>query len=240
MPLWNWRALSTKLRHGITARVEGRAYSFDALKFGVSMPCSPATNNEDVGLSFWLSTLGVSLPEDMDFSLAPKMAELSFEGRIMGPMPTPPTDPVAVRVWNDASGVIEIDDFTMLWGPLGLTAKGTLALSNELQPEAAFSAKVSGLEETIGQLKDEGKLSERDVSLLLASVGVLGRPTGIAGSSGPILPLSVQSGGLYVGPVKLMTIPRLDWPQEAKEQAPEQPSDLQMEPSPEPKQSPSP
>ncbi|NCC02856.1 MAG: DUF2125 domain-containing protein [Proteobacteria bacterium] len=217
MPVWNWRSLSTKLRHGITGRTETISYSFDGLKFGVAMPDFPATSSEEVGLSFWLSALGITLPQEMDVLLVPRIDEISFDGHLMGQLPAAFTD-VAIRAWNDASGVIEIDDLTLRWGPLDLDAKGTVALSNELQPEAAFSAKVSGLEQAIGQLRDNGKLSERDVSLLLASVGVLGRQTGIAGSSGPILPLSVQNNGLYVGPVKLMDIPRLNWPQEPNAQ----------------------
>ena len=52
----------------------------------------------------------------------------------------------AAAAWRDAGGTIELDRLRLLWGGLGATATGTMALDHELQPIGGLSGAVQGYE----------------------------------------------------------------------------------------------
>lgn len=211
LPLWNWHAVSAKLRDGITGQWGANAFAFEALKLGFEKPEETAIGHQETGISVWVSALGVTPRRDRPFALGEKIDELSFDLRVMGPPPDF-TRTQAVRDWNEGSGVFEVDRLTLRWGPLFVAAKGTLALSPDLQPEGAFSGRVEGLTETIDLFRMNDLLPESREKLLRASLNVLSRPSGVTGGSAPILPISVQEGGLFLGPVRMLDIPPLVWP----------------------------
>ncbi|MGE4352218.1 MAG: DUF2125 domain-containing protein [Bdellovibrionales bacterium] len=211
MNLWDQSALSTKLKEKINGQIAGVPFTAEAFKIAFAKPENRPIDEMDPGFFLKTQTLGLSFQTEKDLALGNRMEKLSFDLRVMGPAPDF-TDPVAVRTWNDASGVLEFDSLELNWGPLTLSAKGTVGLSNDLQPEGAFSGKVEGLDETVAQLVLAGTIQSKQESLLRSSISILAHPSGVMGSSEPILPISVQGGGLYLGPVRIMSVPKLEWP----------------------------
>lgn len=218
LDLWDWQTVSTKLRRTIDGRLAGLPFNADSMKVGFSVPEHPPLDHMETGFSLWVNALGLTFPNADKFALGPRIDHLAFDVRVMG---TPPdfTDTASVRAWNDNSGVFEFDHLDLIWGPLALSAKGTVGLTADLQPEGAFSGKVDGLDATLDRLAEGDLIEPRQQAMLRSSISVLARPSGVMGGSAPIVPISLQSGALYLGPVKLIALPRLAW---AAEMAPPQ------------------
>ena len=212
LSLWDWKTLSSKLRGNIRGTLAGTSFTSEVLKFGFAKPDIAPANAMEIGFLLWVQAMGLTLSPQQELPLGNRLDNLSFDLRVTG---TPPdfTNTKQVAAWNEASGVFEFDQLDLRWGPLGLSAKGTIGLNPELQPEGAFSGKVDGLDDAIDLLVTKGAIEQRQESILRSSISVLSRPSGMMGGSAPIIPISIQGGGLYLGPVKIMALPKMSWPE---------------------------
>ncbi len=208
--LWNWKVVSGKLHKGIDVKLMGKTIKAGIIKFGFEKPKRIPTDYTETGLSFWLQPLGVTFEETPPFALGNSWEEGFFRVRIMGPVPNF-MNQRAIAAWNEASGVLEFDRFFVNWGPLKVTANGTLGLDSKLQPEGAFSGRITGLDEAIGAIAAQKNMKDRKLSLLRSALNVLARPSSLTGKSASIVPISVQSGQVFLGPVKLLEFPTIDW-----------------------------
>jgi len=212
LSLWDWSKITTKLRNNIQGKISGLPFSAEVLKFGFAYPERAPINDMETGISVWAQTLGLTLKPQEPLALGNRLSQLSFDLRVMG---TPPdfTKRESVQAWSNASGVIEFDQLDLAWASLGVSAKGTMAFTTDLQPEGAFSGKVDGLNDTIETLVTKGLIEQRQQAILRSSISVLSRPSSALGASAPIVPISIQGGGLYLGPVRILTIPTVSWPE---------------------------
>jgi hypothetical protein len=117
----------------------------------------------------------------------------------------------SVVAWNAASGVIEIDRFRLNWGPLNLAMTGTLALNNDLQPEGAFSGRIGNRENVVKAMASAKWITKNDAALLNNALNQLPKSSGANDKDGETMPLAVQSGGLFLGPVRVVTLPKISW-----------------------------
>ena len=198
-----------KLKSAIQGKLKGMPFDATFLKLGLNPPSKPAQSDRDTGLSLWLSAANLTFTPTKPLPLSDMIAKLDMDLRVMG---TPPdfTQEAEVRAWNEASGIIEIDRLNAQWGPLSLALKGTVGLTPDLQPEGAFSGRVDGLNEALDELAADGQISKKQRALLATSMDSLARPA-FGHTSGPIVPITVQSGGLFLGPVRLFDLPPLTW-----------------------------
>src|SRR5262249_44415292 len=116
----------------------------------------------------------------------------------------------AVTKWRDDGGTIEIEELELDWRPLRLTGSGTLALDAELQPQAALTATIAGYGEIVDSLLVAGAIKPNDGALAKIALGLLAKP-GPSGERQITAPIAVQEGRLFVGPVRLMTLPKISW-----------------------------
>jgi len=209
--LWDWGTVSTKLKNGIKGRILGADFLIEAMKFIASRPEYTPFDYSDTGLNLWVQALDLTPQTDKSLPLGKTVREVSFDMRVMGVVPDF-TKIDEVKKWNDASGVFEFDDLNLAWGPLSVSAKGTVALDAALQAEGAFSGRVEGLNDAIELLATHDVLNSKQIAMLKSSLAVLSRPSGLTGDSYPIVPITIQEGGLFVGPVRLMNIPKIEWP----------------------------
>lgn len=120
----------------------------------------------------------------------------------------------ALEKWRKAGGTIEIARFNARWNQAQMSASGTLALDDALQPVAALDTTMTGVPTAIDALVDSGAVKPRVgaaakiVLRILAGNGATGRP-----ADGPVkVPVTVQGRHLSVGPARLMRLPTIDWP----------------------------
>jgi len=175
------------------------------LALGAHEPPPDHGEVEPVTLAFGLAATNLTLPASMRPALGETVAAVAFDGRLSGPLAPGPL-PEALAAWRDAGGAIDLDRFQLAWGRLVLGGNATLALDEKLQPLVAASCQMEGIGPTFDALMAAGVIDQEH--------GPLGKQVllGMAGADGKLsLPLTLQDGFVYVGPIKLMPVPPIAW-----------------------------
>jgi hypothetical protein len=155
----------------------------------------------------------VALPQDMFPAAFRKPIDTArLRGEIMGPF-RPDFNRAAATAWRDLGGTMEITTFELRWGALTVNAVGTMALDEDLQPLAALTATVTGFNETIDALRAAGAIQQKEAEAAKALLNLLAKPPRLLGGPPEIaVPVTIQNQRLSLGPVALLTLPRLNWP----------------------------
>ena len=135
--------------------------------------------------------------------------EASLTAKLIGP---PPRDARAgsLAVWRDGGGTVEIGDISIVWQKANGKGSGTVALDRDLQPLAALSIRLEGHADMLRMLVALGWVEKRDAGAIRLGLDLLarastGQPDKIA------VPLTVQNRRLFLGPISVMRLPRIDW-----------------------------
>jgi|GEM_PF-2163755 len=130
---------------------------------------------------------------------------------IKGPAPDS-LNKKALEEWNNNGG---ISDFLLLlrWNKSLAEMKGSLALTKNLQPEGAFAGKVYGLKDAIQDFVDVKWIEKPEAALINAFINEMTKSEPSKAQAAIETPLTIQSGGLFIGPVRVLTMPTIDWPQ---------------------------
>ncbi len=118
----------------------------------------------------------------------------------------------AMARWRDSGGTLEVKRFALNHGPLTLDGDGTLALDDRMRPIGAFTLRVKGFEEALDRLAGAGVIKPYPAALVKTVMKSLARKQGVPGGEELKVPLSLQDGRLYVGPVALAKLPPIHWP----------------------------
>ena len=116
----------------------------------------------------------------------------------------------ALAAWRDDGGTIELRALTLAWGPLAVAASGTLALDADMQPIGALSATIAGYDGIIDALIVRHAIRPNDGALAKLALGLIAkkRPDGTPELGAPI---TLQDGALFLGPARLVRLPRFTW-----------------------------
>ena len=149
---------------------------------------------------------GLVLPDGTRAALGPRIEAAGITVVLLGAIPAGPLA-AALAGWRDNGGTLEVKRFRLAWATLSLNAEGTLALDRELQPMGVLTARIIGFRETVDRLTANGIIRPRQAMTAKIVLGLLAR-----GSPPEIkAPISAQDGGLYIGPVRLMGLPKVRW-----------------------------
>ncbi len=130
--------------------------------------------------------------------------DLDLDGAIKGPV-------TGLSRWRDGGGTVDLRRMVLAWGPLKVDGKGTIALDGEMRPLGAGTAKLQGLPPTLDRLVARGQVKAQDASVAKIVLGLLAQPTADGGSE-VTAPVTAQNGRLFLGPVSILTLPRLAAP----------------------------
>ena len=117
----------------------------------------------------------------------------------------------ALVAWQNASGVVQLRQGELAWGSLWMSGDSTITLDKNLQPIAAGTLRVSGLNETLDAFVAAGMLQEGPAKLARFMFAALATTPPEGGRPQVQLPLTLQNGFLYMGPVRLAPVPPIDW-----------------------------
>lgn len=114
--------------------------------------------------------------------------------------------------WMDNGGMIEVHKLEIVWPPISVTAAGSMALDEELQPSGTFSANIQGFFETLDILRAEGIVRSQDSAMAKIVLGLLTRPPPNGGPPELSVSMTINDQKLYAGPVMIMKLPLVTWP----------------------------
>jgi hypothetical protein len=183
---------------------------------------SPATADPQAvhpqGASFELDMAAqdIRLPADtLDPSvleaLGPLISAFATEVLVNGALDTGPVDAASLTAWRDAGGTVEFTFIELQWGPVRITADGTLALDDDLQPVGAFATRIAGLDKIITALETGGVLSPNDAAIARITLAILNRAPEDGGPSQAEIPVTLQDRILRLGPVPLTQFAPIAW-----------------------------
>lgn len=117
----------------------------------------------------------------------------------------------ALNAWRQGGGTLEVRKVRLDWPPLAIAGDGTVSLDERLQPIAAFSARITGFQDTLRALETQGIIPRGQSSSALVILNLLSNTP--RGSDTPELtiPVSVQDQRLSVGPFNVLEIPDVVW-----------------------------
>lgn len=109
-----------------------------------------------------------------------------------------------LTTWFESDGTMDVQQASLKWGELTLTAEGTFSVDKDLQPIAAFTATIEGLDKVIDILVEQGTIERHTADLVKVGVGFLG------GDDSKIA-FSIQDRKFMLGTIPISDIPRIEW-----------------------------
>lgn len=186
----------------------GARIAIDAANAWITFPPAPPHGDTDPTLGMAVDLRQVKLPARLaNFSAT--IAELAVGATVKGSVPDGPL-PQAIALWRDAGGTIEVDNLALEWDGLGISANGTVALDQHLQPIAAFSGGIEGFATILSALVATDRLDTEQATLLRIALSSFAKP-GPDGKPQIRTAFTVQNGKMYLGPAELGAAPRIRW-----------------------------
>jgi hypothetical protein len=127
--------------------------------------------------------------------------DLDLTGTIKGPL-------AGLERWRDAGGTVELERVIFAWGPLKATGNATVSLDGEMRPLGAGTASIQGVDPTLERLAARGQVKPSDAAIAKMVLGLMSKPNA-EGASEVTVPVTAQDGRLFLGPVAILTLPRL-------------------------------
>jgi hypothetical protein len=179
-----------------------------AADYWVMLPPRPPAAHTDAGLAVAAALRDLAMPVAPP-GFAKTIESVGFGVTLMGALPPGPLRQAAAA-WRDSGGTLELDQFHLRWGELGITGSGTLALDNDLQPVGGFSGAIAGYDQLMTALVTAGRIKAGDARVARLALAILAK----AGPDGrPEISTSfrIQDGEMFLGPAKLGKAPHIDW-----------------------------
>jgi hypothetical protein len=170
-------------------------------------PTAPRVHEEPL-FSATLQARKVTLPS-ATAPLGQEIDHLTLDGTWRGPLP-PGKLAEALAAWRDDGGTIELQGIDLGWGPLALSADGTLALDKDLQPLGAFSARIMGYDAILDALVASGGLKSNEASLARMGLSMMAQ-RGADGTPQLKTPVTVQDNAVFLGPARLVKLSKITW-----------------------------
>jgi hypothetical protein len=158
-----------------------------------------------------LSMRNVHLPDGLGEELGENLAFLDIDASLVGPIRTGDETAETIAAWRDAGGTLELSNFRVRWGPLGIETNGTIALDGDMRPIGALTADIIGYGNVIDALIMSNMIPLGDAFLAKVAFNMLAEKPEDGGP--PVLravPVTAQDGTIFVGPVKVAELPPLN------------------------------
>lgn len=205
-----WQNCGIDMNAARLGRAPDYVFLIDTINISSHRPAKDPTSIKEAGLTLAAEIDDVTLPPAMPPSFGPHMAKFQIDLRLMGPIPDFRKKDSAVA-WNKINGMVEFDQLNVAWGPLLLNSKGTMNFDDDLQPEGVFAATVGHPDDVIAKLVKGGYIASAQQDLFASAMRFMAKPTPIDGAKGIEVPIAVQLGGFFLGPIKVFSFPPIDW-----------------------------
>ena len=210
-----WLKARLVLQASHLGRSPNNLFGMSTLTLDAERPAEAPKTKKEPGLTLAGRAEEVELSPGMPTVFGTKMDKFAVTMRVMGNVPDVRRRS-AVEVWNRDVGVVEFSRFDMDWGTLHLRARGTMGFDDDLQPEGAFVGGVSEPEPVLKALMDGGFIAQRQAGMLSSALSLFAKPAEgddkkSEDDHSVELPVAVQLGGLFLGPVRVFAFPPIEW-----------------------------
>ena len=150
------------------------------------------------------------LPSDLAEGLGETLDFLDIDASVVGSIPSERGTNEAITAWRDGGGTLELNDFRVRWGPLGVESAGTIALDAAMRPIAALTADIIGYGDVIDALIMSNMIPLGDAFIAKVAFNMLAEKPEDGGP--PVLrgvPVTAQDGTLSVATIKVAELPPL-------------------------------
>ena len=124
----------------------------------------------------------------------------------------------SLRKWRDAGGTINIHKMMLTWGRLGIYLDGTLSVDEQYRPLGAFRATTQSFIPLIKQLEEAGLINLKQAAIAKVAIIAAAKKTD---SDNLHIPITAQSGYLFVGPLPITRLPSLSTRKDRANPAPD-------------------
>lgn len=187
-------------------------FEADRLEATAERPAEAPKDSKDPGLTLQGEAENLVMPSAMSSPFGNIMAKVVTDMRVMGPVPDF-RKKESVAAWTTDFGVVEFSKLQMDWGAMKLTAKGTLGFDDDLQPEGAFAGAIGDHQAVLKALMEYGFIAKRQEAMLNSALSLFAKPSDMEDAEGIELPITIQLGGLFFGPVTIFRFPEIIWPE---------------------------
>lgn len=151
----------------------------------------------------------IHLPDRDDFSSSLDAALLDVT--VPRPLPADFRAP-ALNAWRENGGVIPINSLKIRKASLNLAGKGTLTLDERLQPVLQMPVNMTGHTDFLLELQQRNLVKMQQAMIAGAALTALSKPDE-DGVPTVTANLSIQNSTLYVGPIRVIDVPPVFWPE---------------------------
>jgi hypothetical protein len=175
------------------------------------LPWPPPGDPTKSALDLDLDATAVDIPDSQTSPLGQRVDNVHAVIQVMAAPPPEASPRQMLLAWQNAGGAIQLREGSLAWGPLSMLGDSTIALDRSLQPVAAGTLYASGLAETLDAFVAAGMLQEEPARLARFMFAALAKTPPDGGRPQVKLPLTLQDGFLYLGPIRLAPVPPIDW-----------------------------
>jgi len=166
------------------------------------------------------SILGMSLyettfdPKITKLYLPPKIQELRLEANIALPTKVKPDLVGILRSYYDQDITLDVNQVHLLWGDLKIDGNGSISVDQDLQPLAAFSLEITGIDTLLNSLVKQKIIQKHTDQIIKLVLQPFTKDKGKGTSNTPAphqLSISVQDRVLSIGPVPIWRFDKINW-----------------------------
>lgn len=212
-PEGKWLESELRLEEAEFGRTPNFVAKARQMNLAISRPIPPPNDHHISGLTVAADIDELKVPAAIPSPFGDLVNKFAITAKVMGAMPDF-RNPYAVKKWNDLSGIVEFERLHLISGVLDLDINGTIAFDDDLQPEGAFAGRLTEPKPVFKTLMDRGFIAQRQSSLLDTALRLFAKPSHDRTDHPEAidLPISVQLGTLYFGPVRILSFPPIEWP----------------------------
>lgn len=113
-------------------------------------------------------------------------------------------DRATLASWRDQGGTLELEHLILLWGGLDLIVDGSITLDERYRPLGALTAEVKGYEPVIDHLQASGEIDSDEAETVKSTLSAI---AGDDRNGRLTIPIAMQSGRLFIGPLPVANLP---------------------------------
>ncbi len=189
---------------------------FEAIHRPTVQPDPQAVHLRSASLAVDLAAHDIRLPDrlltaNLMKTVGGSITAFSTQVQVNGELDPGSVDADSLAIWRDAGGTVDVTSIELRWGALLVTAGGTLALDDNLQPAGSFSTQIAGLDQLVTAMERDGVLSPNDAAIARITLAVLTRASDDGGPNRAEIPITLQERVLRLGPIALIEFPPVVW-----------------------------